>query len=594
VRTGGFGLLALFTLDNTDELWYPFQAMLFTFPEYCALTIYVLVFLTWFESVLFAHSQFFITSRSSFRKYTRVVFFAFCGVIYATVCVLYIMLCTDANSFQNFVSSLIERSCAILNASLAALVIMSALYIHFIRLSGFTLVSPIARELVSKASYAFILWCFGRAVRAVVFFVSIAYAWQQTLDSNTLSIAVVSILVVTELVPILYLLDWTLICVLLIGEEVAEAHTQDNLVYHGDDADATSIEALSEPLASAARGATAWLDIARVKLPRSLYAHAALPLPPSVGLPPHPACTPTVAGPQVLLDTGVWCTATGITELALGPGAEPGSKVLVKRYRLDGLSEGSVRELAMEVMERSAQAKLPSAAPAPGSLAQMFGVSVSGHTVYLVSRFYPRRSVFDLCAQASRDLAPAAIVRLAAQVAAAMARLHAQGFVHAHLKSRNVLLDDALQAVVSDHAVRYIKTYAEVMHGGRFHTAWTAPEVLMGLAPSKASDVYSFGVLCWELMYRRAPWPELDADALTTKVGREGARLPLPSQTDLRDAQELAAREGRPHSVVPASFVLLCARCFLAPELRPSFSDIGQALSRTAKDLGFELPAQGV
>lgn len=71
------------------------------------------------------------------------------------------------------------------------------------------------------------------------------------------------------------------------------------------------------------------------------------------------------------------------------------------------------------------------------------------------------------------------------------------------------------------------KRQREVSHG----SAWDAPEILMGGAPSKASDVYALGITLWELLTGADPYEDQDvADPLrlpldvVSRIVNEGLR----------------------------------------------------------------------
>jgi len=207
-----------------------------------------------------------------------------------------------------------------------------------------------------------------------------------------------------------------------------------------------------------------------------------------------------------------------------------------------------------------------------------------GNHVYAVSEYVARRSLFDLLRQTAKDLSPATIVRVASEVATAMEALHARGQIHVHLKSRNVLLDENMSIKVCDVGVKSVKTFAEVMLGHRFLTAWSAPEVLLGATPTKASDVYSFGVLCWELTARQEPFQGYTVAELVDAVGKSGTRLKVPT------ADELAGRSAgggtTASRVLSPLFLTMLGRCFMQPDLRPSFTDIRTMLARCKNEMG--------
>lgn len=141
-------------------------------------------------------------------------------------------------------------------------------------------------------------------------------------------------------------------------------------------------------------------------------------------------------------------------------------------------------------------------------------------------------------------------VYLASQIASALSFLHAQGLVHGAVRSRNVLLDENLNAKLSgfegsvlqplitepsrpshDAAIspappKLFTTSVATGVTDRLQRArsqqdalWNAPEVLCGERTNSHTDVFSFGVVLSEL------------DSLTTPYGHT-SRLVDPKESD--------------------------------------------------------------
>lgn len=109
---------------------------------------------------------------------------------------------------------------------------------------------------------------------------------------------------------------------------------------------------------------------------------------------------------------------------------------------------------------------------------------------------------------AAPRLAPRDVVRIGAQVAAALAYAHAQGVLHRDIKPGNLLLDRQGQVWVTDFGLARLLDQHETAVSQ--HIAGTpqymAPEQFRGQVDVR-SDVYSLGVTLYELLARGPAFP---------------------------------------------------------------------------------------
>ncbi|KAF0699555.1 Aste57867_9892 [Aphanomyces stellatus] len=93
-------------------------------------------------------------------------------------------------------------------------------------------------------------------------------------------------------------------------------------------------------------------------------------------------------------------------------------------------------------------------------------------------------------------------------IVSGLAYLHAQGVIHRDLKSRNVLLDAAQGAKLSDFGVsRQVTT--DTMTAGVGTYRWMAPEVLQSSHYTDKADMYSLGMILTELDTHQIPFAEI-------------------------------------------------------------------------------------
>ncbi|WP_249044273.1 serine/threonine-protein kinase, partial [Crossiella equi] len=124
----------------------------------------------------------------------------------------------------------------------------------------------------------------------------------------------------------------------------------------------------------------------------------------------------------------------------------------------------------------------------------VFDVVQAGDERWLVMEYLPARSLAERC-RAEGPLAPELAARIGAQIATALAAMHAKGMVHRDVKPANILVTEDGTAKLTDLG---IASWSQVtMTGGALSAGtpgYLAPEVLAGLRATPASDVYALGV----------------------------------------------------------------------------------------------------
>jgi len=152
------------------------------------------------------------------------------------------------------------------------------------------------------------------------------------------------------------------------------------------------------------------------------------------------------------------------------------------------------------------------------------------------------------------------ILKLATDIAKGMSYLHgfSQPVVHLDLKSQNVLIDDNMNAKITDFGLSRFKmtTYISGRHGLRGTYGWMAPEIIEKKPFTEKADLWSYGVLLLELCTRRDPYQGRDPPQIVydIMVARTPPQVP-------------------PHCPKQYADLIYSCRNY-TPEARPSFDQV--------------------
>lgn len=171
--------------------------------------------------------------------------------------------------------------------------------------------------------------------------------------------------------------------------------------------------------------------------------------------------------------------------------------------------------------------------------------------------------------------------KIAKDVAVGLAFLHKQSIIHRDIKSLNVLLDQQLNAKLSDYGLAKIKTYSgnTMAVVGKKHnvgtTVWKAPELFKrGSSCSNASDVYSYGMLLWEIASHKIPFEDAESPEIAQGWIKDGEQEVIPPNC-------------------PTSFAEIIKLCWnQLPEARPGIATIVQKLTQLVKEPVILLPEE--
>lgn len=188
------------------------------------------------------------------------------------------------------------------------------------------------------------------------------------------------------------------------------------------------------------------------------------------------------------------------------------------------------------------------------NLVTIFDVGSDDEGPYLVMELVDGPTLAD--SSVAWDKAEAAAA--AAQIADALAAVHAAGLVHRDVKPANVLISER-GPLLTDFGIALDDTTGELTMTGTVVATpnYAAPEVLSGQGATPASDIFSLGALLYRLASGsqpfegtdRTPPPELGEPGLDHWIRRCLASDPADRPT----AQELSKgiRAGAPTSAIP-------------------------------------------
>ncbi|WP_344894199.1 serine/threonine-protein kinase, partial [Nonomuraea antimicrobica] len=182
-------------------------------------------------------------------------------------------------------------------------------------------------------------------------------------------------------------------------------------------------------------------------------------------------------------------------------------------------------------------------------------------------------------------LPPEVAARIGAQIAGALAALHAEGIVHCDIKPGNVVVTADGTAKLADFGAAYRVGGSETITPNSavsYTPDYAAPEVVRG-RPEPRSDVFSLGAMVYALVAGRPP----------RRDGDQAAREPVDADTTAREPVDayIAAREAARGTVAldldvgPLTGVL-AAMLRRDPGERPDAADARRRLEEIAAPAG--------
>jgi len=160
--------------------------------------------------------------------------------------------------------------------------------------------------------------------------------------------------------------------------------------------------------------------------------------------------------------------------------------------------------------------------------------------IYLVTQYYPRKSLYHLLYEEHVKLHKDNFCILAKDICEGLIYLHNHDpkILHLDLKPKNLLIDGVQEprAVIADFGISVVKRQSQQSSNntqcGTY--PYMAPEI--GIQTTEKADIYSLGIIMWEMLHSLVPYCDIQPQAKVFDYVKQGTRpkwkeeLHLPKQ----------------------------------------------------------------
>ncbi|MFD8492726.1 serine/threonine-protein kinase [Amycolatopsis sp. NPDC059657] len=226
-----------------------------------------------------------------------------------------------------------------------------------------------------------------------------------------------------------------------------------------------------------------------------------------------------VVGDRYRLEEEIGSGSNGVVWLATDE--QLGRSVALKRS-----VSGDMDEYAERVRQLRREARLL-AQLNHRNVVTLHDVVDADHECWLVLEYVAARSMAD-----RGVLPPLLAAKLGAQIADALAAVHAKGILHRDIKPANILMPNEDEAKLADFGISRFLAGAETITGSALIAGtpgYVAPEVANGADPTMASDVFSLGAALFTAVEGKSPVGGKDDNAFVRLRRAAAGQIAVPS-----------------------------------------------------------------